>query len=53
MKGNQLLFYLDGGKLKLDLYVNKRVGIVGTVEEQDPSTGARLIRIRSIEVLSQ
>jgi hypothetical protein len=53
MKGNQLLFYLDGGKLKLDAYVNKRVGIVGTVEEQDPSTGARLIRIRSIEVLSQ
>ena len=53
MKGNQLLYYLDGGELKLDTYVNKRVGIVGAVEEQDPSTGARLIRIRSIEVLSQ
>ncbi len=53
MKGNQLLYYLNGGELKLDTYVNKRVGIVGAVEEQDPSTGARLIRIRSIEVLSQ
>jgi uncharacterized protein YraI len=53
MKGNQLLYHLDGGKLNLDQYVNKRVGIVGTVEEQDPSTGARLIRIKSIEVLSQ
>jgi lipopolysaccharide export system protein LptA len=53
MKGNQLLYHLDGGKLNLDQYVNKRVGIVGTVEEQDPSTGARLIRIKGIEVLSQ
>ncbi len=53
MKGNQLLYHLDGGKLNLDQYVNKRVGIVGTVEEQDPSAGARLIRINSIEVLSQ
>ena len=53
LKGNKLLYYLDGGEIKLDQYVNKRVGIVGTFEEQEPSTGARLIRIQKIEILSR
>ena len=53
MKGSQLLYYLDGEKLNLDQYVNKRVGIVGTIEEQDPSTGARLLVIQKIEILSR
>ncbi|NRA74896.1 MAG: hypothetical protein HRU16_03065 [Planctomycetes bacterium] len=53
LKGNKLLYYLDGGKIELDQYVNKRVGIVGTIEEQKPSTGARLIRIQKIEILSR
>lgn len=53
LKGNKLLYYLDGGEIKLDQYVNKRVGIVGTFVEQEPSTGARLIRIQKIEVLSR
>ncbi len=53
LKGNKLLYYLDGGEIKLDQYVNKRVGIVGTFVEQEPSTGARLIRIQKIEVLSK
>ena len=53
MKGSKLLYYLDGEKLNLDQYVNKRVGIVGTIQEQDPSTGARLLVIQKIEILSR
>ena len=53
LKGNKLLYYLDGGEIELDQYVNKRVGIVGTVVEQEPSTGARLIHIQKIEILSR
>ena len=53
MKGNQLLYYLNGEKLNLDQYVNKRVGIIGTIQELDPETGARLLMVQKIEVLSR
>jgi len=53
MKGSKLLYYLDGDKMNLDQYVNKRVGIVGTIQEQDPETGARLLVIQKIEILSR
>ncbi len=53
MKGNQLLFYLNGEDLNLDQYVNKRVGIVGTIKEQDPELGARLLEVQKIEILSR
>lgn len=53
MKGNQLLFYLNGKDLNLDQYVNKRVGIVGTIKEQDPELGARLLEVQKIEILSR
>ncbi|MGE4618173.1 MAG: hypothetical protein AAEJ04_00030 [Planctomycetota bacterium] len=53
LKGNKLLYYLDGGEIKLDQYVNKRVGVVGTIVDQEPSSGARLIRIQKIEILSR
>ncbi|OUU24597.1 MAG: hypothetical protein CBC13_03205 [Planctomycetia bacterium TMED53] len=53
MKGSKLLYYLDGEKLNLDQYVNKRVGLVGTIQEQDPETGARLLVIQKIEILSR
>ena len=53
MKGNQLLYYLNGEDLNLDQYVNKRVGIVGTIKEQDPESGARLLEVQKIEILSR
>ena len=53
MKGNQLLYYLNGEKMNLDQYVNKRVGIVGTIKEQDPESGARLLEVQKIEILSR
>ena len=53
MKGNQLLYYLNGEKMNLDQYVNKRGGIVGTIKEQDPESGARLLEVQKIEILSR
>ena len=52
LKGNQLMFYLKSEQLKLDDYVNKRVGISGVIQEQPPSAGAQLIHVTGIEVLS-
>jgi len=47
-----LMFYLKSEQLKLDDYVNKRVGISGVIQEQPPSAGAQLIHVTGIEVLS-
>ena len=52
LKGNQLMFYLKSEQLKLDGYVNKRVGISGVIQEQPPSAGAQLIHVTGIEILS-
>ncbi len=52
LKGNRLVFYLKSEQLKLDDYVNKRVGISGVIHEQPPSAGAQLILVTAIQVLS-
>ena len=52
LKGNKLVFYLKSETLKLDDFVNKRVGISGVLQEQSPSAGANLILVTNIKVLS-
>ncbi|MGA1781145.1 MAG: hypothetical protein ACO4CW_12510, partial [Planctomycetota bacterium] len=52
LNGNRLLFYLKSEQLKLDDYVDKRVGIRGVIQDQPPSAGAQLILVTSITVLS-
>ena len=52
LRGNRLAFYLKSEQLKLDDYVNKRVGISGVIQEQPPSAGAQLIHVTGIQVLS-
>ena len=52
LKGNKLLYHLKSEQLKLDDYVNKRVGISGVIQEQSPDAGAQLILVTKIEVLS-
>jgi hypothetical protein len=52
LNGGRLVFYLKSEQLKLDDYVNKRVGITGVIQEQPPSAGAQLIHVTSIQVLS-
>lgn len=51
-KGNRLLFYLKSDTIDLDRYVNKRIGIQGIKQEQPPESGAQLILVKSVEVLS-
>ncbi|MEM7168303.1 MAG: SH3 domain-containing protein [Planctomycetota bacterium] len=52
MKGNKLLFYLRAEQYDLDDFVNKRVGIQGTLQELAPEHGARLVRVTSLKSLS-
>jgi len=55
LKGSQVLYYLqseEGKAIPLDSYLNKRVGVKGTVRELDPKFGANLIVVSEISVLS-
>lgn len=52
MKGNKLLFYIKAEHYDLDEFVNKRVGIQGTLQELPPESGARLVRITALTSLS-
>ena len=52
LKGNKLVSYLKSETIKLDDYVNKRVGISGVKQELPPSAGANLILVHKITVLS-
>jgi hypothetical protein len=55
LKGSQVLYFLkseEGNMISLDHYLNKRVGVKGTVRELDPKFGAKLIIVKEIEVLS-
>lgn len=55
MKGSQVLYFLQGeeGKvISLENYLNKRVGVKGTIRELEPRFGANLIVASEVTVLS-
>ncbi|MFN0060261.1 MAG: SH3 domain-containing protein [Planctomycetota bacterium] len=52
MKGNNLLYYLVSEHIDLNKYVYKRIGIQGVLVDLPADAGARLIRVTSVEVLS-
>ncbi len=52
MKGNRVLFYLRSDQFDLNKYVHKRVGVQGTLQTLPPDTGARLISVTGIKILS-
>ena len=53
VKGNKTLYYLQSETLKLDDYVNKRVGIRGYKKELPGHLGADLVQVTEIRVLSK
>ena len=52
MKGNKLLYYLKAEHYDLNNFVNKRVGIQGTLQELLPEHGAKLVKVTLLKSLS-
>ena len=52
VKGNMTLYYLRSDQIDLNRYVNKRIGVHGTLVDLSPELGARLITVSGAHILS-